>query len=93
MWANYEEVSELRIALSDDEHNDQVFYLGYSPERMNPGDPDRKIVDIVKLTSGSTKMAAELIDLVYKKIVAANTKLRLFKWQKHQKLLKTFKEM
>ena len=68
-----EEVSELRIALSDDEHNDQVFYLGYSPERMNPGDPDRKIVDIVKLTSGSTKMAAELIDLVYKKIVAAGT--------------------
>ena len=38
------------------------FYCGYSPERINPGDKDRKLKDITKITAGSTKQVAKLID-------------------------------
>jgi UDP-N-acetyl-D-galactosamine dehydrogenase len=51
----------------------QDFFLGYSPERINPGDKTRKIQDIVKITSGSTEEAATKIDAVYKKIIRAGT--------------------
>jgi len=49
------------------------FYLGYSPERINPGDQERRLPDIVKVTSGSTPEAAEFIDLLYRRIVRAGT--------------------
>tara|TARA_B110000037_G_scaffold222759_1_gene299376 strand:+ start:928 stop:2235 length:1308 start_codon:yes stop_codon:yes gene_type:complete len=49
------------------------FYLGYSPERMNPGDKVHRICDIVKVTSGSTSEIAELIDNLYASIVPAGT--------------------
>ena len=51
----------------------QVFYLGYSPERVNPGDKLRKISDIVKLTSGSTQEISVLIDDLYASIISAGT--------------------
>ena len=38
------------------------FYVGYSPERINPGDLEHRLPDIVKVTSGSTPDAADLID-------------------------------
>jgi UDP-N-acetyl-D-glucosamine/UDP-N-acetyl-D-galactosamine dehydrogenase len=49
------------------------FFAGYSPERINPGDPQRRLPDIPKVTSGSTREAAALVDKVYAKVVTAGT--------------------
>jgi UDP-N-acetyl-D-galactosamine dehydrogenase len=49
------------------------FVCGYSPERVNPGDPDRKITTIVKVTSGSTPEAARWVDGLYGSIIQAGT--------------------
>ena len=49
------------------------FYVGYSPERINPGDKDHRISDIVKVTSGSTPEIAEEIDKLYSSIISAGT--------------------
>ena len=49
------------------------FFCGYSPERINPGDPSRKIKDIVKVTSGSCKEAANIVDKIYSIIIEAGT--------------------
>ena len=51
------------------------FSVGYSPERINPGDKHRRLPDIVKITSGSTQEAAEFIDALYREIVPAGTHL------------------
>jgi UDP-N-acetyl-D-galactosamine dehydrogenase len=51
------------------------FYCGYSPERINPGDKDRPITKIKKITSGSTPEIAELIDKLYNSIIEAGTHL------------------
>ncbi len=49
------------------------FFAGYSPERINPGDKEHKLVNIKKITSGSTKEIAEIIDDLYKSIIKAGT--------------------
>jgi UDP-N-acetyl-D-glucosamine/UDP-N-acetyl-D-galactosamine dehydrogenase len=49
------------------------FYLGYSPERINPGDPERRLENIMKVTSGSTPEAADFVDALYRKIISAGT--------------------
>lgn len=49
------------------------FFVGYSPERINPGDKAHTVTKILKVTSGSTPEAAELIDQVYKSIITAGT--------------------
>ena len=49
------------------------FFVGYSPERINPGDKVHRLADIVKVTSGSTPEAADLINTVYASIVTAGT--------------------
>lgn len=49
------------------------FYCGYSPERINPGDKDRSVRDIIKVTSGSTPEIAKRIDLLYQQIITAGT--------------------
>ena len=49
------------------------FTVGYSPERINPGDTKRRLPDIVKVTSGSTPDAAERIDALYRAIIPAGT--------------------
>jgi UDP-N-acetyl-D-galactosamine dehydrogenase len=49
------------------------FFVGYSPERINPGDPTRRLPDIVKVTSGSTPEAAEFVDALYRRVVRAGT--------------------
>ena len=49
------------------------FYVGYSPERINPGDKTHRLTDIKKVTSGSNKRSADFIDQVYKKIILAGT--------------------
>jgi UDP-N-acetyl-D-galactosamine dehydrogenase len=53
----------------------QDFFVGYSPERINPGDKEHRLTNIVKVTSGSTAQAAEFIDNVYKSIITAGTHL------------------
>ena len=49
------------------------FFLGYSPERINPGDKKHTVREIVKITSGSNPEVAELIDKLYAKIIHAGT--------------------
>ncbi len=49
------------------------FYCGYSPERINPGDRQRRLPDIRKITSGSTPAAAEAVDALYARIITAGT--------------------
>ena len=52
---------------------DEDFFLGYSPERINPGDHERRLVSIVKITSGSTPAAADFVDRLYASMVPAGT--------------------
>lgn len=49
------------------------FYAGYSPERINPGDKQRRVHNIIKITSGSTPEAADYVDSLYRKIVVVGT--------------------
>ena len=49
------------------------FFVGYSPERINPGDKQHRLPSILKITSGSTPAAAEFIDAVYQAIIPAGT--------------------
>lgn len=51
----------------------QDFYAGYSPERINPGDKEHRVTNILKVTSGSTPEAADFIDNLYKSIIEAGT--------------------
>jgi UDP-N-acetyl-D-galactosamine dehydrogenase len=51
------------------------FYLGYSPERINPGDKEHTVTKILKVTSGSTPEVAKRVDDLYKKIIKAGTHL------------------
>lgn len=49
------------------------FYVGYSPERINPGDKAHRVSTIKKVTAGSTPEVAEIIDQVYREIIVAGT--------------------
>lgn len=49
------------------------FVVGYSPERINPGDKEHRLPTIRKVTSGSTPEAADLIDALYASIISAGT--------------------
>ena len=49
------------------------FFCGYSPERINPGDKTHTLVQIKKVTSGSTPGAADAVDSLYRSIIAAGT--------------------
>lgn len=49
------------------------FHVGYSPERINPGDKAHRLTSIKKVTSGSTPEAAEYIDALYRSIISAGT--------------------
>lgn len=51
------------------------FGVGYSPERINPGDKERTLTNILKITSGSNEKTAKEIDNLYKKIIKAGTYL------------------
>jgi UDP-N-acetyl-D-galactosamine dehydrogenase len=53
----------------------QDFYAGFSPERINPGDKVHRLTTIMKVTSGSTPEAAELVDALYNEIITAGTHL------------------
>mgnify|MGYP001257370687 CR=1 FL=1 len=49
------------------------FYVGYSPERINPGDKTHRLPDIIKVTSGSTPSIAKFVDALYSLIIKAGT--------------------
>ena len=49
------------------------FFCGYSPERINPGDKEHTITKIKKITSGSTKKVADIVDDVYASVIKAGT--------------------
>lgn len=49
------------------------FFVGYSPERINPGDKKHTITDILKVVSGSTPEALETIDALYSTVITAGT--------------------
>ena len=51
----------------------QHFFVGYSPERINPGDKEHHLTSIIKVTSGSTLEAADLVDSLYNEIITAGT--------------------
>ena len=47
------------------------FYVGYSPERINPGDKEHRLPNIKKITSGSTEESAKIIHELYSEIITA----------------------
>jgi UDP-N-acetyl-D-glucosamine/UDP-N-acetyl-D-galactosamine dehydrogenase len=49
------------------------FFAGYSPERINPGDKERTVKKILKITSGSTPEIADTIDALYRSVIVAGT--------------------
>ena len=49
------------------------FFVGYSPERINPGDKRHRLADIVKITAGSTPETLAFVDALYRRIVDAGT--------------------
>lgn len=51
----------------------QDFFAGYSPERINPGDKNHRVTNIMKVTSGSTPAVADFVDQLYQKIVTVGT--------------------
>ena len=51
------------------------FFAGYSPERINPGDKDRTVDKIVKVTSGSTPEIGKIVNGVYVSVISAGTHL------------------
>jgi UDP-N-acetyl-D-galactosamine dehydrogenase len=51
------------------------FFVGYSPERINPGDKEHRLETITKVVSGSTPDAAQFVDELYRSIVVAGTHL------------------
>jgi UDP-N-acetyl-D-galactosamine dehydrogenase len=49
------------------------FFVGYSPERMNPADPNHGLTQVKKIVSGSTQKTLQLVDEVYSRVVTAGT--------------------
>jgi len=49
------------------------FFVGYSPERINPGDKTHRVTNILKVTSGSTPESADFIDALYRSVITAGT--------------------
>jgi UDP-N-acetyl-D-glucosamine/UDP-N-acetyl-D-galactosamine dehydrogenase len=47
------------------------FHLGYSPERINPGDPTRKLPDIKKIVAGCSAEATDFLEALYSRVVTA----------------------
>ncbi|WP_417602158.1 nucleotide sugar dehydrogenase [Owenweeksia hongkongensis] len=49
------------------------FFVGYSPERINPGDKEHTVTKILKVTSGSTPEIADVVDAIYREVIIAGT--------------------
>ena len=70
--ATEEECVPLLEKYSDLKFN-KDFFVGYSPERINPGDKRHRLTDIIKVTSGSNEETADFVDQLYTKIIGAGT--------------------
>jgi len=70
-----EEICVPQLERSSSLRFNQDFTVGYSPERINPGDRERRLTTIPKITSGSTPEAAKVVDTLYRRIIAAGTHL------------------
>jgi len=68
-----EEVCVPILEKNSDLRFNKDFFAGYSPERINPGDKEHRLKDIVKVTSGSTPEIANTIDELYQSIIEAGT--------------------
>jgi len=68
-----EEICVPELEKASDLTLNRDFFAGYSPERINPGDKTHRLPAIVKVTSGSTPEAADLIDAVYATVITAGT--------------------
>jgi nucleotide sugar dehydrogenase len=69
-----EKASGLKYANTDNlQTKTDYFFLGYSPERINPGDKKHSLSNVIKITSGSTTEIAEKIDKLYQTIIKAGT--------------------
>ena len=68
-------IIEKESGLFCNESNKNIFACGYSPERINPGDKERRLKDIIKITSGSCENAAKWINFLYGSIIEAGTHL------------------
>lgn len=69
-------IEEVCVPVLEKHSNQQCnkdFFVGYSPERVNPGDKTHRIATIKKITSGSTYETALLVDALYQQIVTAGT--------------------
>ncbi|SHG95115.1 nucleotide sugar dehydrogenase [Flavobacterium defluvii] len=62
-----EKISELKF--------NEDFFVGYSPERINPGDKEHTVEKILKVTSGSTPEIGQKVDSLYKSVIIAGTHL------------------
>lgn len=51
------------------------FFVGYSPERINPGDKEHTVEKILKVTSGSTPKIGKKVDALYASVITAGTHL------------------
>ena len=51
----------------------EEFFCGYSPERINPGDKEYRVTNIIKITAGSTPDIATQVDELYQEIIVAGT--------------------
>lgn len=51
------------------------FFVGYSPERINPGDKEHTVEKILKVTAGSTPKIGKKVDALYKSVITAGTHL------------------
>jgi UDP-N-acetyl-D-galactosamine dehydrogenase len=49
----------------------QDFFVGYSPERINPGDATRSLSGIIKVVAGSTPAALQMVATIYRSIIEA----------------------
>ena len=71
----YSGLKYLEDSLNNKTKVNKGFFLGYSPERVNPGDKNHRIASIKKVTSGSTAEIANLVDTLYNEIITAGTYL------------------
>lgn len=66
-----ESISGMKWAGRTNSSDSRGFYIGYSPERINPGDKERRLETIVKVVSGDTEETLEKVASVYESIITA----------------------
>ena len=68
-----EEVCVPILEINSNLKYNQDFFVGYSPERINPGDKLHRVTDIIKVTSGSNPEVAQVVDELYSSVISAGT--------------------